>query len=84
VLATENEIRAMVDRKTEAWNRQDAETLVSLFHPDMVWPWPPDEHSHGPASELARAIPFKLCADSAQRLKPGLEKAQILGLIHHL
>lgn len=48
--AIENEIRAMVDRETEAWNRQDAETLVSLFHPDMVWPWPPDEHSHDPAT----------------------------------
>ncbi len=48
--ATENEIRTMVDRETEAWNRQDAETLVSLFHPDMVWPWPPDENSHDPAT----------------------------------
>lgn len=50
MLAIEDDIRAMVDRETEAWNRQDAETLVSLFHPDMVWPWPPDEHSHDPAT----------------------------------
>jgi ketosteroid isomerase-like protein len=50
VHAVEDEIRAMVDRETEAWNRQDAEALVSLFHPDMVWPWPPDEHSHDPAT----------------------------------
>ena len=26
----------------------DSETLVSIFHPDMVWPWPPDEHTHDP------------------------------------
>ncbi len=44
----ELEIRAMVDRETDAWNRLDAEALVSLFHPDMVWPWPPDENSHDP------------------------------------
>jgi ketosteroid isomerase-like protein len=44
----EAEIQAMVDRETEAWNRQDAEALVSLFHPDMVWPWPPDADSHDP------------------------------------
>jgi ketosteroid isomerase-like protein len=42
-------IRALVDRETDAWNRQDAETLVSLFHPDMVWPWPPDATAHDPA-----------------------------------
>lgn len=27
----------MVDRETAAWDRQDAEALVELFHPDMVW-----------------------------------------------
>jgi len=49
-LMSEREIRAMVDRETAAWDRQDAEALVSLFHPDMVWPWPPDAKSHDPAS----------------------------------
>ena len=37
-MSVEAEIQAMVDRETTAWDRQDAETLVSLFHPDMVWP----------------------------------------------
>lgn len=46
----ECEIQAMVDRETDAWDRQDAEALVSLFHPDMVWPWPPDAGAHDPAS----------------------------------
>lgn len=41
-------IRAMVDRETAAWDRQDAQALVELFHPDMVWPWPPDAHAHDP------------------------------------
>lgn len=45
---TEAEIQEMVDRETEAWNRRDAEALVSLFHPDMVWPWPADANGHDP------------------------------------
>src|SRR5262245_48055701 len=49
-MTTELEIQALVDRETAAWDRQDAEDLVSLFHPDMVWPWPPDAHAHDPAS----------------------------------
>lgn len=44
----EEQIRAMVDRETRAWDSQDAEALVSLFHPDMVWPWPPDSKAHDP------------------------------------
>ncbi len=43
-------IQSLVDRETDAWNRKDAEALVSLFHPDMVWPWPPDGQAHDPAS----------------------------------
>ncbi len=44
----ESDIRGMVDRETSAWDRQDAEALVDLFHPDMVWPWPPDSRAHDP------------------------------------
>ena len=46
--AVEDRIREMVDRETEAWNAKDAEALVSIFHPDMVWPWPPDGDAHDP------------------------------------
>jgi ketosteroid isomerase-like protein len=46
----EDEIQALVDVETEAWNQRDAETLVSLFHPDMIWPWPPDARAHDPAT----------------------------------
>jgi ketosteroid isomerase-like protein len=38
----------MVDAETAAWNARDAEALVSLFHPDMVWPWPPTAEAHDP------------------------------------
>lgn len=45
----EDEVRAVVDRETSAWDRLDAEALVDLFHPDMVWPWPPNSTAHDPA-----------------------------------
>ena len=41
-------IREVVDRETRAWDTQDAELLVSCFHPAMVWPWPPTPRSHDP------------------------------------
>ena len=44
----QDEIQAMVDRETQAWDSRDANALVSLFHPDMVWPWPKDSNAHDP------------------------------------
>ena len=49
-MTSKGEIQALVDRETAAWDAQDAEGLVSLFHPDMVWPWPPDARAHDPSS----------------------------------
>jgi hypothetical protein len=39
----------MVDRETAAWDMRYSTALVDLFHPDMVWPWPPDSDAHDPA-----------------------------------
>ena len=44
------DIQAMVDRETAAWDAQDADALVDIFHPDMVWAWPPDAAYHDPAT----------------------------------
>ena len=44
------EIEDMVHRETRAWNAQDVEALVELFHPDMIWPWPPSSVDHDPAT----------------------------------
>jgi ketosteroid isomerase-like protein len=50
----ESEIIEMVNRETRAWDAQDTDSLLSLFHPDMVWPWPRTPQSHNPADwELA-------------------------------
>ena len=47
---TQAEIQALVDRETAAWNARDADALVEIFHPDMVWAWPPDASSHDPVT----------------------------------
>lgn len=44
----ESEIKEMDDRETRGWDTKDAELLTSLFHPDMVWPWPRTFQSHDP------------------------------------
>jgi hypothetical protein len=44
----EKEIIEIVDRETRAWNTKDADLLITVFHPDMVWPWPPTSASHDP------------------------------------
>ena len=42
-------IREVVDRETHAWDTQDVALLLSVFHPDMVWPWPRTYTSVDPA-----------------------------------
>ena len=44
----ESEIREIVDRETRGWDMQDVGLLLSVFHPDMVWPWPNSPTSHDP------------------------------------
>ncbi len=45
----EAEIREIVDRETRAWDTKDVKLLLTIFHPDMVWPWPPTSRHHDPA-----------------------------------
>ena len=42
------EIQEIVDRETRAWDTGDVDLLLSVFHPDMVWPWPKTPRSHDP------------------------------------
>jgi len=42
------EIEEIVNRETRAWDTQDVDLLMTIFHPDMVWPWPPTPQSHDP------------------------------------
>lgn len=42
------EIEEIVNRETRAWHTQDVDLLMTIFHPDMVWPWPRTPQSHDP------------------------------------
>jgi ketosteroid isomerase-like protein len=44
----QNEILEIVNRETRAWDTKDVELLITVFHPDMVWPWPPSSEAHDP------------------------------------
>ena len=44
----EEGIRKIVERETQAWNRQDVDLLLSIFHPDFVWVWPPTNRDLDP------------------------------------
>ncbi len=43
-----SQIEEIVNRETEAWDKQDVDLLMTVFHPDMVWPWPPHAKAHDP------------------------------------
>lgn len=45
---TIKEIEEIVARETRAWDTQDVNLLLSIFHRDMVWPWPPSSQNHDP------------------------------------
>ena len=42
------QIEEIVNRETKAWDTQDVNLLMTIFHPDMVWPWPRTNQSHDP------------------------------------
>lgn len=44
----ELEILEIVNRETRAWDHKDVNLLITVFHPDMVWPWPKTSRSHDP------------------------------------
>ena len=46
----QHEIQEIVDRETRAWDTQDIPLLLSIFHPDMVWVWPPTSTDHDPVT----------------------------------
>ena len=45
---TIKEIEEIVNRETKAWDTKDVDLLMTIFHPDMVWPWPKTPQSHDP------------------------------------
>ena len=47
-----SQIEEIVNRETRAWDNQDVNLLMTVFHPDMVWPWPRTAQSHDPMDWL--------------------------------
>ncbi len=45
-----SEIEEIVNRETRAWDTRDVDLLMSVLHPDMVWPWPGNGKSLDPMS----------------------------------
>jgi ketosteroid isomerase-like protein len=43
-----DQIRDIVNREAHAWDQQDVELLLSVFHPDAVWLWPQTHGSMDP------------------------------------
>lgn len=48
MIKEELEIIEIVNRESRAWDTQDVNLLLSIFHSDMVWPWPRTPQSHDP------------------------------------
>jgi len=46
----EKEIIEIVNRETIAWDTKNVDLLITVFHPDMVWPWPPASDAHDPVN----------------------------------
>jgi len=44
----ESGIIEIINRETRAWDTQDVNLLITIFHEDMVWPWPKTPKSHDP------------------------------------
>jgi len=43
-------IQEIIDRETRAWDTKDVPLLLSVFHVDMVWAWPPHAMAHDPVA----------------------------------
>ncbi len=51
----ELQIKEIVAREAKAWKSKNIELLMSIFHPDMVWPWPPNTQAHDPMEWIFHA-----------------------------
>jgi ketosteroid isomerase-like protein len=47
-MVNETKIVEIINAETHAFDTKDVELLLSIFHPDMVWPWPPNVDAHNP------------------------------------
>ena len=53
------ELQEMVDRESRAYETYDANLMLTLFHPDMVWVWPPHSRAYDPMEWVLRMGRFE-------------------------
>ncbi len=49
-----HEIQEMIDREGRAFDTADAELMITIYHPDMVWAWPPHSRAYDPMEWIMR------------------------------
>ena len=52
------EIIEIVERESRAFETADAELMLTIYHPDMVWAWPPHAKAHDPMEWIMRVGRF--------------------------
>lgn len=48
------EIQEIIDRESRAYETGDTELMLTVFHPDMVWAWPPHNRAYDPMEWVLR------------------------------
>ena len=49
-----HEIQEIIDRESRAFDTADVELMLSVYHPDMVWAWPPHSRAYDPMDWIMR------------------------------
>jgi len=49
-----HEIQEMIDRESRAFDTADTALMLSVYHPDMVWAWPPHSRAYDPMEWIMR------------------------------
>lgn len=49
-----DEIQEIIDRESRAFDTADVELMLSVYHPDMVWAWPPHSRAYDPMDWIMR------------------------------
>ncbi len=52
------QIEEIVKREGAAWDNQDIDLLLTVYHDDMVWVWPQNGGSHDPLDWLIEVGSF--------------------------
>ncbi len=48
------EIQEIIDRESRAFDTADTKLMLSVYHPDLVWAWPPHSRAYDPMDWVMR------------------------------